>query len=62
MQGVPAVVRVIEARQRNGRATLIATHDRAFADAVGRRCLRLEGGRITSTETDPPMNSGRSIS
>jgi len=46
VQGVPALLELLEARRRSGRAALIATHDGVFAEAVGDRHLRLEGGRV----------------
>jgi ABC-type multidrug transport system ATPase subunit len=48
VQGIPALIRLLETRKRNGLAALIATHNRSFAESVGQRCLRLEGGRLTA--------------
>jgi ABC-type multidrug transport system ATPase subunit len=53
VQGISVLIELLETRQRNGLATLIATHDRAFAEAVGRRCLRLEGGHLAVTSKGP---------
>ena len=50
LQGVPALLQLLEARRRKGRAALIATHDRAFADTVSERHVRLEGGSLTSMD------------
>jgi ABC-type multidrug transport system ATPase subunit len=46
VQGVPALLELLEARRQKGRAALIATHDTAFGDAVSNRHLRLEGGHL----------------
>ena len=52
VQGVPALLQLLDARRRKGHAALIATHDRAFADAVSNRRVRLEGGRLTPMASD----------
>jgi ABC-type multidrug transport system ATPase subunit len=51
VQGVPALFHLLEARRRNGRAALIATHDRVFADKVSTRHVRLESGRLTAIDS-----------
>lgn len=45
-EGVALIVRLIESRRRDGLATLLATNDQPFADALGRTQYQLQDGRV----------------
>jgi len=50
--GCGALARVVRDEARKGAVVIVATHDRAFADAIMDRSIRLDGGRLVTGERD----------
>lgn len=48
--GVAMVVDLIRQRRQQGLATLVATNDTPFAQALSARCLRIANGQLTSVD------------